>query len=303
MKNLLIAAATLFGAAAFASPASANINVFACEPEWGALSTEIGGDKVSVYTATSGGQDPHQVQARPSLIARARTANISVCTGAELEVGWLPLIIQQSGNNRIAPGQPGSFDATSAVRLVERPSSVDRSQGDIHAGGNPHIQTDPRNILMVSRALAQRFAALDPANAATYAARQTDFEHRWTAAMTRWQTRAAPLRGVSIAVQHHSWPYLESWLGITEVIPLEPRPGVPASSGYLAQVLQTLQTRPVRFVIRAAYEDPRSGDFISQRAHIPAVTLPFTVGGSPQATNLFTLYDDTITKLLSGIGQ
>ena len=303
MKTLLIAAATLFGAAAFASPASANINVFACEPEWGALSTEIGGDKANVYVATSGGQDPHQVQARPSLIARARTANISVCTGAELEVGWLPLIIQQSGNNRIAPGQPGSFDATSAVRLVERPSSVDRSQGDIHAGGNPHIQTDPRNILLVSRALAQRFAALDPGNAATYTARQADFEHRWTAAMVRWQTRAAPLRGVSIAVQHHSWPYLESWLGLNEVIPLEPRPGVPASSGYLAQVLQTLQTRPVRFVIRAAYEDPRSGDFISQRAHIPAITLPFTVGGDAQATNLFTLYDDTITKLLSGIGQ
>ena len=104
-------------------------------------------------------------------------------------------------------------------------------------------------------------------------------------------------------MQHHSWPYLESWLGLTEVIPLEPRPGVPASSGYLAQVLQTLQTRPVRFVIRAAYEDPRSGDFISQRAHIPAITLPFTVGGDAQATNLFTLYDDTITKLLSGIGQ
>ena len=303
MKRLFIAAAALFGAAAFATPASANLNVFACEPEWGALSTEIGGDKVNVYTATVGGQDPHQVQARPSLIARARTANISVCTGAELEVGWLPLIIQQSSNNRITPGQPGSFDATSAVRLVERPSSVDRSQGDIHAGGNPHIQTDPRNILMVSRALAQRFAALDPGSAATYTARQADFEHRWIAAMARWQTRAAPLRGVSIAVQHHSWPYLENWLGLTEVIPLEPRPGVPASSGYLAQVLQTLQTRPVRFVIRAAYEDPRSGDFISQRAHIPAITLPFTVGGDAQATNLFTLYDDTITRLLAGIGQ
>lgn len=302
MKYALFALAAI-ASAAFATPASANLNVFACEPEWGSLAMELGGDKVSVYTATVGGQDPHQVQARPSLIARARTANISVCTGAELEVGWLPLIIQQSGNNRIAPGQPGSFEATSAVRLVERPSSVDRANGDIHAGGNPHIQTDPRNILAVSRALAQRFAQLDPSNAQTYQTRQADFERRWTAAMARWQQRAAPLRGVAIAVQHHSWPYLESWLGMTEVVALEPRPGVPPSSGYLAQVLQTLNTRPVRFVIRAAYEDPRSGDFINQRAHVPAVTLPFTVGGTPGATDLFTLYDDTITRLLSGIGQ
>lgn len=302
MKYALFSA--VLGLAAIATtPAHANLNVFACEPEWGALSTELGGDKVNVYTATVGGQDPHQVQARPSLIARARTAQISVCTGAELEVGWLPLIIQQSGNSRIAPGQPGAFDATSAVRLLERPASVDRANGDVHAAGNPHIQTDPRMMIPVSRALAQRFAQLDPTNAATYQQRQADFERRWNEAMARWATRAAPLRGVSIIVQHHSWPYLNAWLGMREVVALEPRPGVPASAGYLAQVLQRLQTQPARFVIRAAYEDPRSGDFISQRAHVPAVTLPFTVGGTPGATNLFTLYDDTITRLLSGLGQ
>src|SRR6185503_5628262 len=183
MKRLIIAAAALFGAAAFATPASANLNVFACEPEWGALATEVGGDKVNVYTATVGGQDPHQVQARPSLIARARTANIAVCTGAELEVGWLPLIIQQSGNNSIAPGQPGSFDATSAVRLLEVPASVDRANGDVHAAGNPHIQTDPRMMIPVSRALSQRFAQLDPTNAAIYQQRQADFERRWNEAL------------------------------------------------------------------------------------------------------------------------
>jgi zinc/manganese transport system substrate-binding protein len=302
MKYALFSAVMALTAMA-ASPASANLNVFACEPEWGALASEIGGDHVDVYTATVGGQDPHQVQARPSLIARARTANVSVCTGAELEVGWLPLIIQQSGNNRIAPGQPGAFETTSAVRLLERPASVDRAQGDIHAGGNPHVQTDPRNMIPISRAMAQRFAQLDPSNAQTYQTRQADFERRWNAALARWQQRAAPLRGVSIAVQHHSWPYMTSWLGMREVVALEPRPGVPASAGYLAQVLQRLQTQPARFVIRAAYEDPRSGDFINQRAHIPAVTLPFTVGGTQGATNLFTLYDDTITRLLSGIGQ
>lgn len=304
MKRTLIAAA-LFAAAttALATPAYADLNVFACEPEWGALATEIGGAHVNVYTATVGGQDPHQVQARPSLIARARTANVTVCTGAELEVGWLPLIIQQSGNARIGPNQPGSFSATSAVRLLERPASVDRSQGDIHAAGNPHIQTDPRNMIPVSRAMAQRFAQLDPANAQLYTTRQADFEQRWNTALTRWQQRAAPLRGVAIAVQHHSWPYLINWLGMTEVVALEPQPGIPPSAGYLAQTLQRLRTTPARFVIRAAYEDSRPSEFISQRANIPAVMLPFTVGGTPGATNLFTLYDDTITRLLSGLGQ
>ena len=299
MKKLIIAAA--LAALGVATPAYANLNVFACEPEWGALATEIGGDKVNVYAATSGAQDPHQVQARPSLIARARSANVAVCTGAELEIGWLPLIVQQSGNARIGAGAPGLFDATSAVRLVEAPARLDRADGDIHAAGNPHIQTDPRMMIPVSRAMAQRFAQLDPGNAQTYASRQADFERRWNTALAGWTQRAAPLRGISIAVQHHSWPYLEGWLGLREVAPLEPHPGVPPSSGYLAQVLQRLQAQPVRFVIRAAYEDDRPSAFIAEHAHIPAVMLPFTIGGTDGARDLFSLYDDTITRLLAGL--
>jgi zinc/manganese transport system substrate-binding protein len=302
MKKLFIGCATLLFAA-IAGPAYANLNVFACEPEWGALATEIGGDRVSVYNATTGGQDPHLVQARPSLIARARSADIRVCTGADLEVAWINLIVQQSRNTRLVAGQPGAFDATSAVRLLERPASVDRSQGDIHAVGNPHVQTDPRSMIPISRAMAARFAQLDPANAQHYRTRQADFERRWNEALPRWAQRAAPLRGVSILVQHHSWPYMLNWLGMTEIMPLEPQVGVPPSSGHLARVLQSLQTRPARFVIRAAYEDSRPSEFIAQRASIPAVMLPYTVGGTPGATNLFTLYDDTITRLLGGLGQ
>jgi len=289
-------------AAGIAAPASAKtLNVFACEPEWGALATEIGGDKVSVYTATTGAQDPHQVQARPSLIAKARTADVAVCTGAELEIAWLPMIAQQAGNSKIAAGGPGSFDATSVVPLLERPARLDRSEGDIHAGGNPHIQTDPRNMIPISKAMAAKFAALDPANASTYSSRQADFEKRWTAAIAGWTSKAAPLRGVQVAVQHHSWPYLQNWLGMIEVTPLEPKPGVPPSSGYLAQVLQKLQTQPVKMVIRAAYEDGRPSAFIADKAKIPAVVLPFTVGGTDQAKDLFSLYDDTINRLLAGL--
>ena len=299
MRRSLLAA--LLMGLALATPANAGISVFACEPEWGALATEIGSDKVSVYTATTGAQDPHQIQARPSLIAKARTADITVCDGAELEIGWLPMILQQSGNGKLAPGQPGAFDATSVVRLLEQPGRLDRAEGDIHAAGNPHIQTDPRMMLPVAKALAARFSQIDGANAAFYAAREADFEKRWTAALARWTAKAAPLKGINIAVQHHAWIYMENWLGLHEVVPLEPKPGVPPSSGYLAEVLQKLQATPAKFVIRAAYEDDRPSAFVSEHAGIPAVILPFTVGGTDQAKDLFGLYDDTINRLLAGL--
>ncbi|HTT99006.1 MAG TPA: zinc ABC transporter substrate-binding protein [Rhizomicrobium sp.] len=299
MRKILISAA--LSALAFSTPAHANLNVFACEPEWGALSTEIGGDKVNVYTATTGAQDPHQIQARPSLIAKARTADITVCDGAELEIGWLPMILQQSDNDKIAVGQPGAFDATNYVHLLEQPSRLDRAGGDIHAAGNPHIQTDPRMMPPVAKALAARFSQLDGANAAYYASRLADFDKRWNAAVAKWTAEAAPLKGVNIAVQHHAWIYMENWLGLHEVVPLEPKPGVPPSSGYLAEVLQKLQATPAKFTIRAAYEDDRPSDFISEHAHIPAVVLPFTVGGTDGAKDLFGLYDDTINRLLAGL--
>lgn len=299
MRKLMFGAALLSALAA--TPASANLSVFACEPEWGALSKEIGGDKVSIYTATTGAQDPHQIQARPSLIAKARSADITVCTGAELEIGWLPMIVQQADNAKIQPGQPGAFEATRFVRLLEQPTSLDRAQGDIHAAGNPHIQTDPRMMLPVAKALAARFAQLDTANAQAYAAHAADFEKRWNAAVAKWTAEAAPLKGVPIAVQHHAWIYMEIWLGLHEVVPLEPKPGVPPSSGYLAEVLQKLQQQPAKFVIRAAYEDDRPSEFVAEKAGIPAIALPFTVGGTDEAKDLFGLYDDTIHRLLGGL--
>jgi zinc/manganese transport system substrate-binding protein len=297
MRKFLLLAALAIAA----TPAHANLSVFACEPEWGALSSEVGGDKVSIYNATTGAQDPHQIQARPSLIAKARSADITVCDGAELEIGWLPMILQQAGNAKIAVGQPGAFDATNYVRLLEQPSRLDRAEGDIHAAGNPHIQTDPRMMLSVAKALAARFAQIDSANAAYYAAREADFDKRWNTALAKWTTQAAPLRAVNIAVQHHAWIYMENWLGLHEVVPLEPKPGVPPSSGYLAEVLQKLQATPARFVIRAAYEDDRPSAFVSEHAGIPAIVLPFTVGGTDGAKDLFSLYEDTINRMLAGL--
>ena len=284
--------------AALPALAHATLNVFACEPEWGALASELGGDAVKVYTATTAFQDPHRIEARPSLIAQMRRADLAVCTGAELEVGWLPVLLRQSGNAAIQPGQPGYFEAARQVALLEKPDILDRAQGDVHASGNPHIQTDPRNIARVAQALGARLAAIDPGHAATYQARLLDFNTRWNAAMARWQAQAAPLKGMRIVVQHKAFPYLESWLGLKQVAVLEPKPGVEPSIGHLAEVAARLKITPARAVLRAAYQDPRPSEWLSGHAGIPLVVLPFTVGGSDRAKDLFGLFDDSLEQLL-----
>jgi zinc/manganese transport system substrate-binding protein len=281
--------------------AHAAINVFACEPEWGALAKELGGEDVKVYTATTAMQDPHHIEARPSLIAKMRQADLLVCTGAELEIGWLPVLLSESGNGKVQPGQPGYFEASRFVSLLEKPARLDRSEGDVHAAGNPHIQTDPRNIARVADALAKTMARLDAANTAKYQQREQAFQIRWSQAIKEWEARAAPLKGVAIAVQHKGFPYLQSWLGLNEVAVLEPKPGVEPSAAYLAQVLTGLKTRPARMVLRAAYMPDRASNWLAERAGIPAVELPYTVGGSREAGDLFGLFDDTINRLLAGL--
>ncbi len=299
MNRLLqLLAALVF--AAFAAPALAVLNVFASVPEWGALAEELGGEQVKVYTATNALQDPHHIEARPSLIARARRADLVVATGAELEVGWLPLVLQQSGNARVQPGKAGYFEAAQYVRMLEKPARLDRADGDVHPDGNPHIQTDPRNITRVAAALAARLAELDPANAAVYQARHKAFIGRWTTAIANWERQAAALRGVPILVQHKAFAYLEDWLGLKQVAALEPKPGVEPTIAHLSEVLAKLQQQPVKMVLRAAYQNDRASLWIAERARINAVVLPFTVGGNEAAKDLFSLFDDTIQRLLKG---
>lgn len=296
--GLLIAAPALLAAL----PAQAALRVLACEPEWGALAQELGGNLVEVSVATGALQDPHQIQAKPSLIARTRNADLVVCTGAELEIGWLPILLQQAGNEKVQPGRLGHFAAADAVRKLDVPTQLDRSQGDVHAAGNPHIQTDPRNIAQVATALAARLAQLDPAHAADYAKRQADFAQRWQQAMARWATQAAPLKGVPVVSQHKAFVYLYDWLGLKEVAVLEPKPGVEPTASHLQGVLATLKATPARMVVYAAYQDSRPADWLSKNAGIPAVKLAFTVGGTDGAKDLFGLFDDMLAKLLAAAG-
>jgi zinc/manganese transport system substrate-binding protein len=295
MRGILVVAAF------YSTSTWAALSVFACTPEWGSLAKELGGDKASVYVATTALQDPHRIEARPSLIARARSADLMVCTGAELEVGWVPLLQTQSGNAKIQAGQPGYFEAAGAVPLIEKPARLDRAMGDVHAEGNPHIHLDPRNIEKVAAALGERMASLDPREAAYYRARQKAFLERWRQASARWEKQAAPLRGTPVVVYHRDLSYLVAWLGMREVGSLEPKPGLPPTTAHLSELLAQLRKTEAKMVVRSAYNDPRAGEWLAQRAKVRSVVLPYTVGGTEQAKDLFGLYDDTIARLLAAV--
>ena len=282
----------------WSAPAHAAVAVLACEPEWAALATEIGGTLVSAESATSPEQDPHYIQARPSLIAKVRKAALVVCTGADLEVGWLPLLLRQAGNPAVQPGQPGYLNASDFVEMLDKPASVDRSQGDVHPYGNPHVQMDPRNIAKVGAALADRLAMLDKANAATYQQRYKDFASRWQAAVERWTAAVAPLEGAQVVTHHKGWVYLESWAGLAEVGNLEPKPGLPPSAGHLAELLDQIKSQNVAFIIRSTYEDGKASEWLAARTQVPFVVLPHTVGSVPGTDDLFGLFDTLVKTLL-----
>ncbi len=284
-----------------ALPATAALNVFACEPEWAALAQELGGDRVSVYSATTALQDPHRIEARPSLIARVRSADLLICSGSELEIGWIPLLLTQSGNPRIQLGSPGYFEASQQVARLEIPKAIDRALGDIHPGGNPHVHTDPRNIARIAPVLMERMAQLDPANAESYRSRGKSFLERWQAAIARWEQQAVPLKGVPVVVYHKDFSYFINWTGMREAGSLEPKPGIPPTPSHLAELIDQMKRAPAKVIVYSPYNSPQAAEFLSSRASIPAVMVPFTVGGTDKAKDLFGLFDDTIARLLGAV--
>ena len=276
----------------------ATLNVLACEPEWAALASEIGGDRLTIYSATTSMQDPHHIQARPSLIAKARRADLLVCTGAELETGWLPLLLRKANNGDIQPGKPGYFMAADYVDMLEVPVKVDRSHGDVHASGNPHIHTDARNMLPVAAALVQHLKTLDSENAEYYSNRYDAFRTVWEAKLEEWKQRAMPLEDVNIVAHHNFWPYMNRWLGLIQVDTLEPLPGVTPSSSHLAAVKKHVAERGVSVIIRVGYANERPANWMSSQTGLPVVTLPASVDFH-SGQKLDEWYDTLITSMIN----
>ena len=288
----------LLGAPLGAQP---QLQVFACEPEWASLATEVGGELVETHSATTAVQDPHYIQARPSLIAQVRRADLVLCSGAQLEIGWLPALLQKANNPKVLPGSEGYMEASSFVLRIAATGSVDRSQGDIHPAGNPHIQTDPHNIATVARALARQLSNIDPDNSVTYENNLKSFQERWAAALAGWEARAAPLRGKRVITHHKSWAYLERWLGLEEVANLEAVPGLPPTATHLSRLTKKFADGGADVIIRSPYQDERPAEWLAERIGVESVVLPLTVGGTAGATDLFALFDDILDRLLGAM--
>ena len=280
------------------APLSADaLEVFACEPEWGALVKELAGENANITVALTAFQDPHRLQARPSLIAATRRADLLICSGADLEIGWLPLLLRRAGNPDIQPGRSGYFLAADFVRKLEIPATVDRSRGDIHPQGNPHIHLNPNNISRIADKLAQRLGMLDPANASDYMDRLQGFQYRWEIATMGWDEQGESLSGLRLVSHHRGFSYLADWLDLDILATLEHKPGIPPSAAHLARLLQQLSPNPPAAVVRTPYSNERPSSWLTERLDVRALRLPYTVNEANGPADLFALFDMTLAAL------
>jgi zinc/manganese transport system substrate-binding protein len=277
--------------------ALANLKIFACEPEWGALAKEIVGSKADIYVATGPDQDAHYIRARPSLIAKIRRANLVFCTGASLEAGWLPLLLQRGAKAEVQPGKPGNIMAADFVNTLEKPLVLDRSLGDIHPEGNPHVHLDPRNISIIAKILSKRLSIIDPSNSAYYLKRANSFVKGWSKLIIGWNKRLKRLKGQRVAVHHRSWSYLLSWSGLREAAMLEEKPGISPSARHLNTVLKGVKAEKAMAILRTSFDDPQPSQWLMKKTGIPAIVLPFSVSRDPAEGNLARLFNNILEKL------
>jgi zinc/manganese transport system substrate-binding protein len=282
---------------ALSSPAAADLRIFACEPEWAALAREVGGEKIDAFSATHARQDPHHIRARPSLISRIRRADLVFCSGADLEVGWLPLLMQRGARSGVQPGTTGYLMAADHVPVLEIPTVLDRSLGDLHPGGNPHVHLDPQNLAILANELSRRLIQLDPPNTDYYRNRLAAFQKEWQTAIAGWETRTARLSGLPVIVHHKSFTYLIRWAGLKEVATLEAKLGIPPTASHLNGLLQTVRSQKVKAILRTPYDPADASEWLSSKTGISTMALPYTVAKDAPPGALAKLFDRTITIL------
>ncbi|WP_328190236.1 metal ABC transporter substrate-binding protein [Marinobacter sp. OP 3.4] len=276
--------------------AQASLNVFACEPEWGDLARSLA-PEADITVATTAWQDPHYVEARPSLIAAVRRADLVVCTGASLEVGWLPALLQKSANREVQEGEPGLFYAAEQVPLHQPHDHVDRSMGDVHPEGDPHVHLDPEAMPVIAEALASRMGQLAPESTSDIQRRYLSWRVDWNLRRDQWREAAQRLEGRELVVQHTSFNYLLRWLGVEPVIDLEPKPGLPPSASHLSKVLANDRLDQADGILVATYQDDRPAQWLSKQSALPVLVLPATVTGEAPTQTLPDLIDHIIRQL------
>jgi ABC-type Zn uptake system ZnuABC Zn-binding protein ZnuA len=259
--------------------AEARLNVVATTADLGALAREVGGDQIDLTVLARAKEDPHFVEAKPSLIVKLNRAQVLIEGGAELEAGWLPSLVAGARNARIAPGAPGHIKANRGVAMLEVPAALDRSAGDIHAAGNPHYLVDPANAMIVATNLANAFANLDAGSAATYRQNAAQFAAKLQTKLAEWQKRVAPCKGECVVAYHNSWVYFGQRFGFKIDLFLEPKPGIAPSPAHLGEVIARMKERQAHVVIVDAYLDERTAQAVAARTGAEVVRVTQFPGG------------------------
>ena len=300
IPKLLLAAFAL----AAAAPAGATLRVVASTEDLAALTREVGGDKVKVDFIGRGYQDPHFVEAKPSFILKLHSADLLVVVGRELEIGWLPPLIQQSRNAKIQQGADGYLDASLTAEILEIPTGqITRAMGDVHPLGNPHYWLDPENGRRVAKAIAQKLSDLDPGDAAYFQSREGDFERRLTEAEKRWEAMMAPYKGLKIVTYHNSWPNFAKRFGLQVVGYVEPRPGIPPSPGHTIELIAEMKRLNVKILLVEPYFDLKTPNSVARETGARVVVMSPSVGGEKEAADYFKLFDYDIDLLTRAIKE
>lgn len=292
-------------ALAWAAPATAqSLSVMASTEDLASIAREVGGDHIRVDSIAKGYQDPHYVEAKPSFILKLQRADLLIVVGRELEIGWLPPLIQQSRNAKIQPGANGYLDASLQARILDVPQGqVTRAMGDVHPLGNPHFWLDPENGKIVARAIADRLTQLRPADKAYFDQRAADFTSRLDAAETRWLAALAPYKGVKVVTYHRSYPNFADRFGLEVVGYVEPRPGIPPTPQHTLDLMNEMKRQNVKLVLVEPYFDLKTPNAIGRGTGAQVLVLPPSVGGNKQITDYFSLFDYNVNLLVTALRQ
>ena len=288
MKKILLILSTVFSCAL---ASEAKLNVVATLPDFGSLAREIGGDKIDIVVLAKPTEDPHFVDARPSFVVALRNADVLIDGGAELEIGWLPPLLQNARNPKIEVGKPGRVIASQGIRLMNVPTNVTRAAGDVHALGNPHFMTDPIIAKAVAQHIAQSFSAIDPANAAVYDANYKKFEATINAKLQEWGAAMLPFKGQNVVAYHDSWPYFAHRFGVKIDIFLEPKPGIPPSPSHLAEVIAQMKAQHIKAIIVEPFHDRKIAEKVASATGAKVVDFAQFPGGLPGSDSYTKLID------------
>jgi zinc/manganese transport system substrate-binding protein len=292
----------LIALATMGSSASAQLRVVATTPDLASLAREIGGDRVNVVALAKPTEDPHYVDAKPSHIVTLNRADALIEGGAELELGWLPPLLENSRNSKISAGAPGRIVASDGVKMLEIPTSFDRSKGDVHSLGNPHFMIDPVTVKIIARNIANHFAQIDPKSAATYNGNLARFNTKLDAKYADWQRQLAPYRGARIVTYHKDFVYLAQRFGLTIVDELEPKPGIAPSPAHLAQVIGKMKSTNAKVILVQPFQNRKTAETVARQTGATVLDVPQQPGAVPNTTTYFDMMDNLVKTLVGGLG-